>query len=40
MAAVLADAKRLGAPVDEALDACAAVWRSWAGRLREWSGRR
>jgi hypothetical protein len=37
MAAVLADACRVGAELPEGVSACLTVWRSWAERLREWA---
>jgi hypothetical protein len=37
MAAVLADARRLGAELPEGVTACATVWRSWADRVTEWA---
>jgi hypothetical protein len=36
---MLADAERARAEVPEGVAACLTVWRSWADRLAEWSGR-
>jgi hypothetical protein len=37
MAAVLADAQRVGADLPEGVAACLAVWRSWSERLADWA---
>ncbi len=37
MAAVLADATRVGAELPEGVAACLTVWRAWADRLHDWS---
>jgi hypothetical protein len=37
LAVVLIDARRLGAPTDPGIVACAQVWRSWAERLAPWA---
>jgi hypothetical protein len=37
MAAVLADAQRIGAELPEGVAACVIVWRSWDERLAAWA---
>ena len=37
MGGVLVDAKRANAEVPAGVVACLAVWRSWAGRLAQWT---
>jgi len=37
MAAVLTDARRVGAPIPEAVAVSVHVWRAWSDRLRDWA---